>query len=215
MKKTLIILITVLMFILTGCGSVDQNNSAQTNEENVNEPSYEPITDAEIKDELQFIQEVLQVNKSKEEIEKAFDERYHKYIIPRESLDAADTRGLNDVHFYIYSNKNRLLSFEVGENFNDGSTVITEVKENSIVTPAYEYPVDAFFLNMDLFVSDLLLTRKSGIKIEILYSDVDLVLRANVFYVNEENKVNTISYYNDGTITLYENVTKEEHYRSF
>lgn len=68
---------------------------------------------------------------------------------------------------------------------------------------------------MDKFVDNLLLKRKSGIRIEILYSDKDTIVAANVFYVNKDDKVNTIAYKGNGEVILYENVTREDHYRSF
>ncbi|GEM_PF-2588180 len=187
--------------------------------------TYIKITDEKIAAELKLIQEVLKVGKSKEDIESAFDSKYHKLVIPRDALDFPDKRGLNDIHFYVYSDKNKFLSFEVGEKLYDGEyeiALITEVKSDSIVSKGLspqeiivERTVDDFMYFMDKFVDNLLLKRKSGIRIEILYSDKDTIVAANVFYVNQENKVNTIAYKWDGEVILYENVTREEHYRSF
>jgi hypothetical protein len=187
--------------------------------------TYIKITDEQIEAELLLIQEVLKVGKSKEEIESAFDAKYHKLVIPRDALDIPDKRGLNDIHFYVYSDKNKFLSFEVGEKLYDGEyeiALVTEVKADSIVSKGLspqeiivERTVDDFMYFMDKFVDNLLLKRKSGIRIEILYSDEDTIVAANVFYVNQDDKVNTIAYKWNGEVILYENVTREEHYRSF
>lgn len=203
---------------------ISQNEELLEIDESLNK--YRKISNKEIQKELVFIKQVLDKYQNTANIEEQFDDKYFKKMITKEGgLLFEHIANRKALHIYIYSADNPLLAFELNESlYAQGARrcTVSKIKEDSIMIEYNTYEdvkeevtVDYIYNDLDLYVENLLLVRKSGIRIEILYTDDDQVYSARIYYIDENDRINTIAYEKDGSMTVYTDVGAEEHYKSF
>lgn len=169
------------------------------------------ISDKEIENELKYIENNISIGMHIDDLEKLFISKYRNFSLEDDMLDYSHSR-IRKISFYIYDGNNNYSNFEEGYTFyNDNNREvgkITSIEERYILLDnKKEITYYNVYTDLRVFVYNLLMTRKAGLKIDV-YSNSDYkVIGADIFYVTgENNNINLIKYYSDGSKELIENI---------
>ncbi len=168
------------------------------------------ITDKQIKEQLNYIDSVLSVGKPIEEICDSFDDLYCNYMVNKESFE-----GMGECYVYIYNNYDTVLKFSENDSYyNQDSYLLGIVSEvnNDFIIINEELKVTDYniYFDLQLFINNMLMSRKAGIKLDIFTNTNNEVYEAKLTYVQgDNNNINMISYNPDGSVNEYYNILDE------
>ncbi len=172
------------------------------------------ITDEEISEQLKYIEDNICIGMSIDDIEKMFISKYRNFSLEDDMLDNSHSL-IRKNSYYIFDGNNNYSNIEEGCTFindekNEVGTITSIEDRHILIDNKIEITYYNIYTDLRIFVYNMLMTRKAGVMINVYSDDIYKVLGINVFYVTgEDNKINLIKYYENGTKELHENIVDD------
>lgn len=170
------------------------------------------VTDKEIEEQLQYIEDNVYIGMSIDDLEKKFISNYRNLSFEDDMLDYHSSSPIRKISMYIYDGKSGYSNFEKGYTFFNDNNIeigtITSIEDRYLlIDNGIKVTYFNVYTDLRVFVNNLLKTRKAGLKVDI-YSDYDYeVIGIAIFYVTgENNNINLIKYNSDGSKEVFKNI---------
>lgn len=169
------------------------------------------ITDEEIAEQLKYIEDNICIGMSIDDIEKMFISKYRNFSLEDDMLDNSHSL-IRKSSYFIFDGNNNYSNIEedctfLSDEKNEVGTITSIEDRYILIDNEIEITYYNIYTDLRVFVYNMLMTRKAGIMINVYSDDMYKVLGINVFYVTgEDNKINLIKYYENGSKELIENI---------